>query len=115
MKKIILSILIIFGVFIAYLQIFNRIPENKDNIKEAYYHCDDYNALYGGRLTKGPTRSFRTIASYFHVHDWKAISKDEFKRLASLHYGIIWENEPGSFFNGRWEMIQKQDKSIKDK
>jgi hypothetical protein len=74
-------------------------PSSKDQppkhgmIEEAYFCCDKCHTLEGGIWGKGPKKFFAGPGKKSCVHQWRRITRDEFKALAVKLYGFNWKSE----------------------
>jgi hypothetical protein len=62
-------------------------------IEQAYYYCNRCDSLEGGNYGKGPFKSLPGKGKTECVHDWKTISHQEFKKLATEKHGVDWSKE----------------------
>lgn len=74
----------------------NRRPFNDkwfSPIVQQYHVCDKCGSLDGGNYGKGPTRSFRSETSYTCLHQWRKISRKDFKGMATEQFQVDWSVE----------------------
>lgn len=65
-------------------------------IGHAYYHCEKCHTLQGGmwgKASKGENKKFYSPSNKTCVHEWKGITKKEFKALAEKYYSVDWSKE----------------------
>ena len=67
-------------------------PDHKA-IDLKFFKCDRSRDLRGGIYGKGPFKSFGALKSDCTKKEWVAITKEEFKALATKWYDYHWENE----------------------
>src|SRR3954452_9927004 len=65
-------------------------PPPRPLIGNVYYHCPKCHSLRGGIWGKGPVKHFNGPAGRSCVHDWKEVSRQEFKALAVQFYAVDW-------------------------
>ena len=70
-----------------------RRPGNAPHIAEAYYKCESPRILIGGIWGLGPMRRFYADPSQNECQHWVAISRAEFKRLASEWFHHDWQKD----------------------
>lgn len=70
----------------------DRPPPHK-MIEEAYFVCSKCQSAQGGIYGKGPFKNFRGETASRCVHDWKRVSRDEFKQVAAKVYHQDWTAE----------------------
>jgi len=71
---------------------YDRPPKTK-MIEMGFFSCPKCGSLSGGIFGKGPTRHYRSDAASRCVHDWLSITKSEFQRFATDHFGVDWSGE----------------------
>jgi hypothetical protein len=62
-------------------------------IVQQYHVCDRCGSLDGGNYGKGPTKSFRTEMGNQCVHQWRPITRNEFRALAAERFKVDWSKE----------------------
>ena len=69
---------------------YDRPPESRflPPIKVAFYRCPRCGSQEGGIYGKGPSRRLRTPEATRCVHQWQAISKEEFARRAAADFDV---------------------------
>ena len=69
-------------------------------VERAYFECVESHSLQGGIFGKGPLRRFGPVPGDCSEAQWKRISREEFKSLATAWYGIDWTSEIPFFSHG---------------
>lgn len=62
-------------------------------IAEEYFRCEKCGSLDGGIYGKGPLMHPRTSTGDECVHDWKLISRVQFKEVATASFGVDWSTK----------------------
>ena len=94
-----LTVLGFFGAGVArflYLRV-DRDPRT-GKIDVGYHVCEKCDSLDGGIYGKGPRKSLRTDAGGWCVHDWRPISREEFKREAANRFNVDWSQVTAGFW-----------------
>jgi hypothetical protein len=68
-------------------------PPHHAMIDEAYFICSRCGSAQGGVYGKGPFKDFRSEAASRCVHDWRRVSREEFKQFAGKAYHADWNAE----------------------
>jgi len=70
----------------------DRPPRHK-MMEQAYFICYRCQSAQGGIYGKGPIKEFRGKTATQCVHDWRSVSRDEFKRFTAIVYHQDWSAE----------------------
>jgi hypothetical protein len=65
-------------------------------IGTSYYCCDKCLSLEGGmwgKTAKGTLKKYSGSYKKECIHEWREISKEEFKSLATKYYSVDWSKE----------------------
>src|SRR5262245_4949133 len=62
-------------------------------ITHEYFVCAKCRSLDGGIYGKGPHKRLRTAAGSRCIHNWRPITRAEFKNQAIEQFGIDWSQE----------------------
>jgi hypothetical protein len=76
-------------------------PPPHKMIEEAYFACATSRTLQGGIFGKGPLRKFGPQPGACSTEQWRRISRDEFKSLASEWHKIDWSTDMPFFKENR--------------
>jgi len=68
-------------------------PPKTEMIEQAFFVCPKCGSLRGGVFGKGPTKRFQTAIAPHCVHDWRRVSRDEFKGIAARRFDVDWSKE----------------------
>jgi hypothetical protein len=80
------------GTLPAFVNLTDQPPPH-DMIEQAYHYCEKCGSLEGGIYGKGPFKSFPGEGKKECIHEWKTITRGEFKRIAVEKYGVDWNKE----------------------
>lgn len=70
----------------------DRPPEHL-MIEMAFFKCEKCHSLEGGIYGKGPFKSLHSPTAKACVHEWRKISRAEFRMLGTRWDGIDWQSE----------------------
>jgi len=65
---------------------------------EAYHHCPHCGSLQGGIYEEEPFKTFSGEGRESCDHQWKEITRERFKELATERFNIRWNDEPDPFW-----------------
>ncbi len=68
-------------------------PPSHGKVERAFFCCAKCDSLDGGIYGKGPTQSLRTPEAARCRHEWKPVSRDQFKELAHDNFGVDWAKQ----------------------
>jgi hypothetical protein len=68
-------------------------PPEHEMVERACFICDRCKSAQGGIYGKGPMRHFRSSTAPRCVHNWKKVSRTEFKEFAARVFGHDWSTD----------------------
>jgi hypothetical protein len=84
-------------------------PRREGYIVHAYHHCEKCGTVQGGIYEKGPFKQFPGPDKESCRHEWREISREEFKRLAAEDHRVDWSQEPAMFWKDSEESSELLD------
>lgn len=89
-------------------------PHRDGYVVHAYHFCDKSGSLQGGVYEKGPFKQFPGPYKEECEHEWKEITRGQFKQLAAEKYNVNWNRESARFWIHDNEPMDANEESARN-